>query len=123
MGPEYVMDAAAQSKNVNGSYGGYSPTQWFHGTVRHPLLDSDQVPPSLSPGSDFEENLLRRAQDAKAFHEAEVKTMLRLATLSRSRTLRTPQLGQTVYYYRIGNKNSQKPRYLGPTRVIAVEPP
>ena len=118
----YVLDSACYSKNVNGSYGGHSPIQWFHGTEKQPRIESDQAPPSLSGGSDFEDHLLRRTQAAKAFHEAEAKTMLRLATLARSRTLRTPQLGQTVYYYRRG-KGSQKPGYRGLARVIAVEPP
>ena len=122
MDPENVLDAACNSKNVNGSYGGYSPIQWFHGKDKHPLIQAAEVPPSLSAGSDFEQNLLRRTQAAKAFHEAEAKTMLRLATIARSRTLRNPQLGQTVYYYRRG-KGSHKSGYRGPARVIAVETP
>ena len=28
--PEYILDKACESKNVNGSYGGYAPIQWFH---------------------------------------------------------------------------------------------
>ena len=91
--PENVLDAARNSKNVNGSYGGYSPIQWFHERDTHPLIQAAELQPSLSAGSDFEQNLLRRTQAAKAFYEAEAKTMLRLATIARSRTLRHPQLG------------------------------
>ena len=65
---------------------------------------------------------MRRAVAAQAFHEAEAKTMLRLALLARSRTIRNPQPGQTVYYYRRG-KGSKKAGYLGPAKVVAVEPP
>ena len=42
--PEYILDKACESKNVNGSYGGYAPIQWFHGTKKHPLIDSEAVP-------------------------------------------------------------------------------
>ena len=66
--------------------------------------------------------MLRKAEAAKAFHEAEAKTMLRLALLARSRTIRDPQLGQAVYYFRRG-KGMKGRQYLGPARVIAVEPP
>ena len=107
---------------MNGSYGGYAPIQWFHGTKKHPLIDSEEAPPSLQAGTEFEEHLMRRAAAAKAFHEAEAKSMLRLALLARSRTIRNPQPGQTVYYYRRG-KGSKKPGYLGPAKVVAVEPP
>ena len=48
--------------------------------------------------------------------------MLRLAVLARSRTIRDPQLGQSVYYFRRG-KGSKGGQYLGPARVLAVEPP
>ena len=30
MDPQYVLDKACESKNVNGSYGGSAPVQWFH---------------------------------------------------------------------------------------------
>ena len=79
----------------------------FNGS-KHPLIDSDDVPPSFSQGPDFEAHILRRAQATRVFHEAEAKTMLRLATLARSRTIRTPQLGQTGYYYRRGKKVHRK---------------
>ena len=62
MGPENVLDAACNSKNVNGSYGGYSPIQWFDVKDQHPLIQAAEAPPSLSAGSAFEENLLRRTQ-------------------------------------------------------------
>ena len=48
--------------------------------------------------------------------------MLRLAVHGRSRTIRNPQIGQTVYYFRRG-KGSKKGGYLGPAKVVAVEPP
>ena len=48
--------------------------------------------------------------------------MLRLALLARSRAIRNPQVGQTVYYFRRG-RGAKKSGYLGPAKVIAVEPP
>ena len=98
-----------------------APIQWFHGIQKHPLIDLEEVPPSLQRGSDFEEHIMGRSAAGKAFHEAEAKTLLRLATHARSRTLRNPQLGQSVYYFRRG-KGSKKPGYLGPAKVIAIEP-
>ena len=76
----------------------------------------------LQRGTEFEQHVMRRTAAAKAFHEAEAKTMLRLALLARSRTIRNPHLGQAVYYFRRG-KGSKRAGYLGPARVIAVEPP
>ena len=65
---------------------------------------------------------MRRAIAAQAFHAAEAKTLLRLAMHARSRTIRNPQVGQSVYYFRRG-KGAKKPSYYGPAKVIAVEPP
>ena len=79
--PEYILYKACGSKNVNGSYGGYAPIQWLHGTKKHPLIDSEEAPPSLQAGTEFEEHVMRRAVAAQAFHEAEAKTMLRLVLL------------------------------------------
>ena len=45
-----------------------------------------------------------------------------MALQARSRTIRNPQLGQTVYYFRRG-KGRQNTGDRGPARVIAVEPP
>ena len=47
--------------------------------------------------------------------------MLTLAQHARARTLRNPQVGQIVYYFRRG-KGKQENGYKGPARVIAVEP-
>ena len=48
--------------------------------------------------------------------------MLRLALHARTRTIRNPQVGQMVYYFRRG-RGTKKAGYLGPARVIAIEPP
>ena len=122
MEPDYVLDKACESKNVNGSYGGTAPIQWFHGSHKHPLIDSEEVPPSLQRGTEFEQHVLRRTAAAQAFHEAEAKSMLRLALHARTRTIRNPQVGQMVYYFRRG-RGTKKAGYLGPARVIAIEPP
>ena len=94
------------------------PFNGFMDIISIPL----EVPPSLQRGTEFEQHVMRRAAAAKAFHEAEAKTMLRLALHARNRTIRNPQLVQTVYYFRRG-KGAKKAGYLEPAEVIAVEPP
>ena len=64
---------------------------------------------------------MRKVTAANAFHEAEAKSILRLAIQARNRTLHNPELGQLVYYFRRG-KNNNDIGYRGPARVIAVEP-
>ena len=49
---------------------------------------------------------MRKVAAANAFHEAEATSILRLAIQARHRTLRNPEPGQLVYYFRRGkNKN------------------
>ena len=86
------------------------------------MLQANEVPPSLVHGSEHEQHVLRRSRAAAAFHEAEAKSMLRLALHARSRTIRNPQAGQMVYYFRRGKKKEEA-GHKGPARVIAVEPP
>ena len=91
-----VTDRVCWSKNHNGRYGGYSPAQWFLGSS-HPLIDSEHVGPNITRNSPFEENLQRKVATPQAFHEAEAKTILRIAATPRSRTLRNPEAGQLVF--------------------------
>ena len=60
-----ALDKATESKNNHGYYNGYAPAQWFHG-VRHPLISSDEVNPSLMKGTDYELHILRRVAADKA---------------------------------------------------------
>ena len=39
--PYYILDIACESKHVTVSYVGYAPIQLFHGTRKHPLIDSE----------------------------------------------------------------------------------
>ena len=121
--PQYIVDCITEAKNRNGQYNGKTPAQWFHGRS-HPLLDGDHVPPTMEDGGDYEQHIIRRATAATAFHEADARSIIRLASAARSRTLPNPQVGDIVYYFRRqkGKKDRATPGYRGPARIIAVEP-
>ena len=68
-----IVDAPCEAKNTHGSYTGTSPSQWFVGRSRHPLIDADAASPNLTKGSEFEQHLLRKMSAAQAFHEADTK--------------------------------------------------
>ena len=93
-----------EAKNRNGSYNGTSPSQWFLGRSRNPLVDSSEASPLLAKGSAFEEHIARRTVAAQQFHAADAKNILQLASKARSRVLSEVQAGQLVYYYRRGKK-------------------
>ena len=100
-----VTDRVCWSKNHNGRYGGYSPAQCILG-LSHPLIDSEHVGPNINRNSPFEESLQRKVAASQAFHEAEAKTILRMAATARSRTLKNPEAGQLVFYFRRGKDKS-----------------
>ena len=69
-----VVDATCEAKNQHGSYSGATPKQWFVGRSRHPLFGTSEASPSLVPGSEFEEHLIRKTRAAQEFHAADAKT-------------------------------------------------
>ena len=62
-----VVDQVCELKNRNGSYNGTSPSQWFLGRSRNPLIDSSEASPLLTERSAFEEHLARRIVAAQLF--------------------------------------------------------
>ena len=115
-----VVDRTCEAKNNNGSYNGTSPSQWFLGRSRHPLIDTSEASPMLTPGSAFEQHLARRTVAAQQFHAADAKNILHMATKARSRIISEVQVCQLVYYFRRGKKKGDQ-GYRGPAKVIAVE--
>ena len=118
-----LCDLAAEAKNSFGHYGGYSPSQWQL-SKQHPLTRSQEIPPG-DEEDEFFCHVKRRARAAKHFHEAEAKTILRIASLAKARQLSTVNPGDIVYYFRRGKAagHKQKGSYRGPAKVLAVEPP
>ena len=43
-----VADQTCEAKNRNGSYNGTSPSQWFLGRSRHPLVDTAEASPLVT---------------------------------------------------------------------------
>ena len=115
-----IVDTTCEAKNQHGSYNGATPSQWFVGRTRHPLCGTSEASPSLSPGSEFEEHLIRKTRAAQEFHAADAKNILKMASKARSRTLQEVQAGQLVRYYRRGQRKDQA-GHKGPAKVIAVE--
>ena len=118
-----LCDLASEAKNSFGNYGGFSPSQWQL-SRQHPLTRSTEVPPG-DEEDEFFQHVRRRAEAAKHFHEAEAKTILRIASLAKARQLSEVKTGDIVYYFRRGKAAGAKQRgtFRGPARVIAVEPP
>ena len=54
---QYVVDQPCEAKTRNGSYNGTSPSQWFLGRFRHPLVDTAEASPLLTEGSEFGQHL------------------------------------------------------------------
>ena len=116
-----IVDQTCEAKNQNGSYHGTSPSQWFLGRSRHPLVDTAEASPTLlGHGTEFEQHLARKTKAAQEFHAADAKNILRMAARARSRVLSEVQAGQLVYYFRRGEKKGDR-GYRGPAKVIAVE--
>ena len=115
-----VVDAVCEAKNQHGSYNGTSPSQWFIGRARHPLLGAADASPALASGSEFEQHLARKTKAAQEFHAADAKHILRMAARARTRALSEVHAGQLVYYFRRGKKKEDR-GYRGPANVIAVE--
>ena len=74
-----IVDATCEAKSQHGSYNGTSPSQWFVGRSRHPLIGAAEALPTLIVGSDLEQHLLRRTRAAQEFHSADAKNILRMA--------------------------------------------
>ena len=72
-----IVDQVCEAKNRNGSYNGTSPSQWFLGRSRNPLVDSSEASPLLAKGSAFEEHIARRTVVAQQFHAADAKTFFK----------------------------------------------
>ena len=117
---QFVVDATCEAKNQHGSYNGATPMQWFVGRSRHPLVGTSEASPSLMPGSEFEEHLIRKTRAAQEFHAADAKNILKMASRARARVLQDVQAGQLVYYFRRG-KRKDEAGYRGPAKIIAVE--
>lgn len=79
-----IADATCEAKSQHGSYNDTSPSQWFVGRPRHPLLGAADVSPMLTPGSDFELHLIRRTRAAQELHAADAKNILSMAAKARS---------------------------------------
>ena len=78
----------ARRNNAFGNYGGYSPLQWQL-RRQHPLTATKDVPPGSGDQDDpFVRHVQRRYDAARAFLEAEAKTILRLARAARDRQLK-----------------------------------
>ena len=101
-----VVDQVCEAKNRNGSYNGTSPSQWFLGRTRNPLIDTSEASPMLTKGSAVEEHLARRTIAAQQFHAADAKNILHMAAEARTRVLSEVQAGQLVYYFRRGKRKS-----------------
>ena len=82
--------------------------QWFVGRSRHPLVGTSEASPSLMPGSEFEDHLVRKTRAAQELHAADAKNILKMASKARSRVLREVQAGQLVYYFRRGKKKDDR---------------
>ena len=115
-----IVDATCEAKNQHGSYNDTSPSQWFVGRSRHPLVGTADASPSLTLGSEFEQHLLRRTRAAQEFHAADAKNILKMAGRARARVLPEVHAGQLVYYFRRGKKKEDR-GYRGPAKIIAVE--
>ena len=74
-----IVDTTCEAKNQHGSYNGTSPSQWFVGRTRHPLIGTADASPMLTPGSDFEQHLTRKTRAAQEFHAADAKNILNMA--------------------------------------------
>jgi len=118
-----IVDDACEAKNSVGRYSGYSPCQWQLGR-KHPLSQSHDVPPCYKE-DEFLQHVHRRKSAQQAFLEAEARTIVRLASLARARSVFEVKAGDIVYYYRRGRKQGRKNlgRFLGPAKVLAVETP
>ena len=102
---QFRVDATCEAKNQHGSYHGATPMQWFVGRSRHPLVGTSEASPSLTPGSEFEEHLIRKTRAAQEFHAADAKNILKMASRARARVLPNLQAGQLVYYFRRGKES------------------
>ena len=60
-----IVDQTCEAKNRNGSYNGTSPSQWFNGRSRHPLVDTAEASPLMTEGSEFELHLARKTKAAQ----------------------------------------------------------
>jgi len=118
-----ICDLAAEAKNSFGHYGGYSPSQWQL-SRQHPLTRTSEIPPG-DEEDEFFSHVKRRARAAKHFHEAEAKTILRIASLAKARQLSSVNPGDIVYYFRRGKAAGAKKKgsFRGPAKVLAVETP
>ena len=118
-----IIDDACEATNSVGKYAGYSPAQWHIGR-NHPLTQSQSVPPAYKE-DEFLQHVHRRTTAQQHCIEAEARTIVRFASLARARTVFDVQPGDIVYYYRRGRKAGRKNtgRFLGPSKVLAVEKP
>ena len=69
-----IVDHTCEATNRHVSYNGMSPSQWFTGRTRHPLTDTAEASPSLTPGSEFEQHLIRGTTAAQQFRAADANT-------------------------------------------------
>jgi hypothetical protein len=88
-----LVTETIQIKNDFGRYGGSSPSQWMTGR-RHPVLDSEELPPTGEQDLEaLEEHLSRRNRVAGHFHAADAKATLIMAGRARNRVVAQPQPG------------------------------
>ena len=120
-----LISETTQIKNDFGRYGGSSPSQWMTGR-RHPVLDSDELPPVGNDDLDaLEEHLARRNRVAAHFHATDARATITLAERARNRIVSQPTPGMLVYYFRRSKGTKYQPihvGYRGPARVLALEP-
>ena len=73
---EKLISECCNHKNTFGRYGGSSPSQWMAGR-RHPILESDELPPMTEGNvNSLEEHLNRRSVVADLFHRADAKATI-----------------------------------------------
>ena len=118
-----IFDDACEAKNSIGKYSGYSSAQWHLGRL-HPLTQSHDVPPAFGE-DEFLKHVQRRKVAQQHFIEADARSMVRLASLARARTVFDVQAGDIVYYFRRGRRQGRTNLgvVLGPAKVLAVERP
>ena len=66
---------------------------------RHPIMDSEDVPPTDGDDiNDLELHLNRRSHVAQHFFKADAQATIRLASRARNRIVVQPEVGVMVYY-------------------------
>ena len=123
---QQLVDHATTAKNIHGTKGGISPYAWVTGTHRrHPLIDSELVPPVTNPtgvSDPFAAHLQHELKAAERFIREDARSILKLAKEARARRLIHITPGDVVYYWR-ASSDSRGGSYHGPARAVAVEPP